>query len=149
MRLDPRPGSPARTHASPPPDARSDDGWIGGALTFARRGETTRTWLRLGPTIGRPGGYDTVRAARIAAALLTRGPERGASAVAKDGDGRFRLYAASYDSFARPGEPTQLAFEHARPRTPTGAVLGSWIFRPADGLVEVRDGSELLLPVWS
>lgn len=147
-----RPAAASRTavdqHAGSATATRDDPGWIGGSLTFAGRGETVRTWLRLGDVLGRQGGYDTLRGARIAAAHLTRGEHRAASAVARDGDGRYRLYAASHDAFDGVGE-TRLAFERERPRTPGGAVLGSWIFRPADGLVEVRDGVALLHPVWS
>lgn len=120
-------------------------GWIGGVLTFTGRAGTVRTWMRLDEVLGRPGGYATVRDARIAAALLTRGAERPAAAVARDGDSRYRIYAAHYE--LQPGiGPVPLAFEHARPATPGGSTLDSWIFAPADGLVEVRDGTKLLLP---
>ncbi|MCW2928199.1 MAG: hypothetical protein JWM86_2167 [Thermoleophilia bacterium] len=120
-------------------------GWIGGVLTFSGRSGTVRTWLRLEDVIGRTAGYDTVRGARIAAERLTRGAAQRAAAIAQDADGRYRVYGAAIDALDGASD-VPLHFEASRPKTATGAILDSWIFVPADGLVEVRDGAKLLLP---
>lgn len=123
----------------------SSPGWIGGALTYSGKGGTLRTWLRLDEVLGRPQGYDTVANARRAAARLTAGDDRPGAAVTQDGDGRYRVYAAYADAVGGV-EHVPLAFERGLPRTPAGGMLDTWIFNPADGLVEVRDGTRLLLP---
>ncbi|MCW2956651.1 MAG: hypothetical protein JWO69_1520 [Thermoleophilia bacterium] len=146
MQIAPVPsGFAASAHALPAPAVATAAGWLGGVVRFSGRGPETMAFVTLERIVGRQGGYDTVRGATIAAAHLTRGEALGSVAVCRDGDGRIRLYEASLES--RTGAALgPLAFEFGVPRGPSGATMDRWLFQPAEGLLELRDGTVKILP---
>ncbi|MCZ4496254.1 MAG: hypothetical protein JWM25_837 [Thermoleophilia bacterium] len=157
MQLSPLTGSPSAptlspaSASAPAPYAFAaaasprGSGWFGGVVTFTGKGPHSKAIVTLERIVGRQGGYDTVRGATIAAAMLTKGAAQGSVAITRDGDGRHRIYEASLESL-RGESMGKLAFEFGLPWSPTGARMDHWLFAPAEGLLEMRDGKQVILP---
>lgn len=123
-----------------PIGARGTGSYIG-TLAWVAEGVWFRTPLLIDAMIGRQAGYGSAHDARIAAALLTRGPDT-AAAIMYDGDRRYRLYTTSSElPPSMGGGDFTFGLEERMPRLPNGAVLNSWIWGGAVDLVELRDGT--------
>ena len=123
-------------------------GWGGGVLIYTGgTSGSTQAVLVLDDVVGRVRGYDSLRGARIAAAMLTAGDDHQSAAIAHDGDGRYRIYAANVQ-WKGAVDTTPLHFEHGMPRTASGAMLDPRVWNPADGLVEVRDHVARMWPTF-
>ena len=138
---------PASSSPAPAPVGPRGTGSYIGTLAWTVDRQWVRTPLLIDAMVGRPEGYRTARDARIAAALLTRGPDP-AAAIMQDGDGRYRAYTTSSELPASlGGGDFTFGLEGGMPRLPNGAVLSSWIWDGAADLVELRDGTRRMYAV--
>lgn len=135
------PVMPSGFAAPAPINARGTGSYIG-TLAWVANKTWFRTPLLIDAMIGSEQGYGTARDARIAAALLTRGPDP-AAAIMYDNDRRYRIYTTSSELPASMGGGDfTFGLEGGMPRLPNGAVLHSWIWDGAADLVELRDGTQ-------
>lgn len=136
---------PIGSRPAAPTGARGTGSYIG-TLAWVANKAWFRTPLLIDAMVGRQEGYRTAHDARIAAALLTRGPDP-AAAIMRDADRRYRIYTTSSElPPSMGGGDFTFGLEDGMPRLPNGAVLYSWIWDGATDLVELRDGTRRIFP---